>query len=235
MSELNDFNKLDDAIENLLSGEMDSLEGEQDAVALWQTLQTNPEAKKRYDAAVLAMRFFAGRRGKKSFGEDEADSLWPLVMGHVSEDARSRSGLSKQALRHMAVPNLVASISRAIMSFSQADGEETVIEAEVPEGTEAQAVNFSVASVGGQVSLRLFKNDDIGFVANVNGGEVQMNTENKDDAGAWMEVQSALNTLSMMTAQLLGDEALVNGQIEIKDGRAHVRLRPLNLSKKANG
>ncbi len=224
MSNLNDF---DVSLEKLFGGEMESLEDERDAAELWEKLKQSPAAKARYDAIVLAMRYFAGRKGVKSFGEDEADVMWPVLMGQVAEGSRQRSGLSKEALRHMVVPELVSSISRAIMSYSQqTEVSETAIEAAAPAGAHNQAVNFSIASVGGQVSLRLYKNEDIGFVANVSDGEVKTNVADAA-LSAWVEVQGALNTLSLMTAELLGDDVLVNGHIEIKDGRAEVRMRPL--------
>ena len=231
MTNSNENKKLDDSIEAFLSGELDSLEGEQDAADLWKRLQQDPSARARYDALVFAMREIAGRGNKvKSFGDDEADALWPLLMARVAEDARHRTGLSKDALRHMAVPDLVASISRAIVSLSQKETpEEVVVEAasEAPEN----AVLFSIASVGGSVSLRLYKNDSdaTGFVANIADNDVTTNVETSE-LDAWAAVSSALQTLSMATAELLGDETLVKGRIEVKQGRAEVRLAPVQLN-----
>lgn len=225
---------IDNALEEFLSAEFDTLEGEQDAVKLWNALKEDAGARLRYDALVLAMRHIGGRKGLKSFGEDEADALWPLVMGQVAEDARNRSGLSKEALRHLAVPSLVASISKALVSYTQKTTDvpfaETVIEASVAPETTAQQVNFSLTSVGGEVSLRLYKNDETGFVAQVNNAEVKTNVA-QDEVGAWSEVSSALSMLSMMTSELLGQEALVNGRIDIKDGKAEIRFQPLATSK----
>lgn len=232
MTNPNDFDGMEEIFDAFLSGENDSLEGEQDALHLWEVIKNDRKAQAKYDAVVHAFRFLAGRKGIRSFGEDESTALWPLVMGGVAEGARQRSGLSKQALRHMAVPALVANISSALVNYSRTgDGEITF---DTPAEGQTEPVQFSIASVGGEVSLRLYRNDEASdFVANVTPAEVTTNVD-ESEVDAWAAVSTALNTLSMMTKELLGDETLLNGRIEIKDGRAHVSLQPL-MPKKANG
>jgi len=112
-----DHTSIDERLEALLTGELDSLEGEQEAVELWSFLQSNPAARMRYDAMVVGLRAFAGKTGTRTFHDAEADALWPVLMGHVATDAHHRSGLSKRALQHMAVPELLASITRAVTNF----------------------------------------------------------------------------------------------------------------------
>lgn len=224
---------LEERIDAALSGELDSLEGEQDASELWNYLQQNPAARSEYDAMVVALRAFANKTGVKSFYEAEADALWPVVMGGVSHDARTRSGLSKQALRHLAVPELVASITNALSGLSkrvaeaETKNEEVVFELPVSPATPVKDLDFSIASVGGEVSLRLYHNDEIDVRCQVNGDEVRSNVSDSDTN--WREVATALSQLSSVTARVLGEEVLVNGRIAIHDGRAEIRLNPLNV------
>jgi hypothetical protein len=234
MTKVNDFEVLDDTLAGLFGGELESLEGEQDAAALFERLQGDPQARARYDAVVLAMRMLAGRDATvKSFGDEEADVLWPVVAGGVAQDASRRTGLSRRALMHMEVPNLVASITQAIVNFHRvqpAGAQEVVFETAVSSQADEAPLNFSIAAVGGQVSLRLYRNEgqEVDFVANVSPSEMHTNVDTSE-IGAWSAVSEALTALSSMTHQLLGDETLLNGRIDIKQGRAEVRMQPLNL------
>jgi hypothetical protein len=229
MTKPNDFEQLDESLAALFGGELESLEGERDAADLWQRLQQDARSRTRYDAVVAAMRMIAGRSGVKSFGDDEADVLWPVVTGGVAQDANRRTGLSKRALMHMEVPSLVASITQAIVNFSRVQtGNEEVVFATDVAGEDEAELQFSIASVGGQVSLRLYRNDgdEVDFVANVSPSEVNTNVD-RTEIAAWAAVSTALNTLSLLTSELLGDETLLNGRIDIKEGRAEVRMQPL--------
>ena len=62
----NDYTSIDDRLEALLGGELDSLEGEHEATELWDFLKNNPAARMRYDAMVVGLRAFAPRSSRSS-------------------------------------------------------------------------------------------------------------------------------------------------------------------------
>ncbi len=222
---------IDERLEALFSGDLDSLEGEAEAVSLWQTLQSDRFARRRYDAMMAGLRVFSSPQNR--FSEGEADVLWPVLMGHVVADARRRSGLSKQALQHLAVPQIVASITRALSDFSRSDQntiEDTVTATDVPQSADQKDMNFQLTRVGGEVGFRLYRNDELDMRCAVDGDEVRSNVTPAD----WDNVAAALGELSRATQSLLGEEVLVNGRITIQNGRAEVRLNPLNVVRAAN-
>lgn len=220
---------LTERLENLLSGEMNTLEGEAESLELWNYLRSNPDAQREYDGLIFGLRGLSPKKGKKTFTELEAEVLWPVLMAQVAEDAKRRSGLSKSALAHLAVPQLVASISQALTRFSESaltDGVETkVLETAVGGSAEAQNLDFSIARVGGEVAFRLYRQDEVDMRCQVAGGEVKSNVE----GGDWDSVSKALSELSQVTSQLLGEDVLVNGRIAIENGRAEVFLNPANI------
>ena len=219
--------RIDEQIEALLGGELDSLEGEHDAVGLWALLKIDVAARTRYDAMVHGLREFAGKTGVRSFHDGEADALWPVLMGHVAADARHRSGLSKQALTHLAIPQMMASITQALSDFSKRttnNSDEVVVDMPI-ESKETKEVNFSLTRVGGEVGFRLYRNDELDVRCNLEGNELRSNVAPAD----WEGVTAALTELSRVTSALLGEEVLVNGRISIHDGRAEVRLNPFDV------
>jgi hypothetical protein len=236
MAAKTDYTAIDDRLEALFTGELGSLEGEQEAVELWDFLQANPAARTRYEAMVVGLRAFAGKTGPLSFHDAEADALWPVLMGHVAADAHRRSGLSKRALQHLAVPDILASITRAVTNFSEKkpEGMESLVTAGAVRASEDQDVKFSLTRVGGEVAFRLYSSENAGGDAQngaldmrvkVDGNEVKSNVTTED----WAGVTSALGELSRVTEALLGEDVLVNGRISIRDGRAEVFLNPLDV------
>jgi hypothetical protein len=221
---------LTERLDNLLSGDMNTLEGEAEALELWNLLRSDPVARSEYDGLIFGLRGLSPQKGKKTFTELEAEVLWPVLMAQVAEDAKRRSGLSKRALQHLAVPQLVASISAALTQYSQSkptEGVETkILETTVSESAGAQRLDFSIARVGGEVAFRLYRQDEVDVRAQVTADEV---TSNMEAGGDWDSVSKALSELSQVTSNLLGEDVLVNGRIAIENGRAEVFLNPANV------
>ncbi|MCC6810294.1 MAG: hypothetical protein IT381_22885 [Deltaproteobacteria bacterium] len=212
-----------------LSGELDSLEGPQEALEVWEHLKQNASARKNYERVVNALRELSQVKATadgRLFCEAEADAMWPLVFGSVLEGARNRSGLSKQALRHLAVPALVNSICAALTNMQS--NRETVLAVDMPEATGNEEFEVSIAKVDGAVSLRLYKSDGM----DVRSFSEDNATKTNVDGDQWAGVNAALKELSRLTGDLLKDDALVNGRVTLANGRAEIHLVPLHLEKR---
>jgi hypothetical protein len=220
----------DETFDSFLSGELDSLEGPQEALEVWAHLKTNATARKNYERVVTALRELSQvtpTADGRLFCEAEADALWPLVFGSVMEGARNRSGLSKQALRHLAVPALVNSICAALTNIDR--NAETVVAVDVPDASGDEEFEVSIAKVGHTVSVRLYKDqgDEMDVRCHVEDNATKTNVEGDQ----WEAINNALKELSRVTGDLLEDDALVNGKVIVSNGRAEIHLMPLHLEK----
>lgn len=224
-------------LESFFSGEFNSLEGQNEVTALWQTIAQDPIAQNQYDMCVEALRLLAHQSGVKTFHDAEADALWPVLMGHVLQDSQKRSGLSKEALKHLAVPVLVQSITHALVNFKQQSTntqyETVTLKTEAEEQTSIEPVDFSITSVAGEVSLRIYRNSGLDMRCSWSEDDTLKANISSQDVENWDSVSDAVSQLSQITSHLLGEEVLLNGRIEVQDGRAQVQLTPLHMANTA--
>jgi|GEM_PF-6907992 len=216
----------DDTLEHFLACELDGLEDLGQSQELWQEIRQNPILQKKYDAFVLALRMLSGTLQAV---DPEFESMWPMLLGRVQQDALNRSGMSKEALKHIAVPQLVASITQALYSMTERIAKSEPVVCDLPvDACEPQQLSFSITSIAGELSLRLYQNDNIDVRCQLANDELKSNVDPQDIRG-WEQIDKMLTQLSDASSKLLGEEGLMNGYISIKDGRAQVHVHPMAI------
>ncbi len=220
----------EETIDSFLAGESDTLEGQDDTLSVWKAFAQSPASKTNYHKAIVAFRALEQCGPERRFSDAEQDALWSMVWAGVTADAKRRSGLSKQALRHLTIPSLVKSIVAALdnANLQRADAlGEVVVEVDVNQADTTQEVEVSIASIGGELSLRVHRDEEL----DVHVGVTADGTPSKSspEVDNWQAVSSALQELSKRTTELLGADALVNCRVSISNGKAEVHLRPLHV------